>query len=217
MKKLIIIAGALLVLFLGALWARADDTGAKVTGTVESAGTWTDFTTTRLNTSDNSKATCGAPQTTCIGTLSDYSFGIPAGATINGIEVVAEVACSGLECSTAEDNSQLLVSLSWDNGTSQTSATSTTAGVLTATDATFTFGGATQTWGRTWSASEFADGTFMASTTAIGVNAGDAVVVDFHTITVYYTPAPADPGPGVRIGTGGGIQLGTGGGIILSQ
>lgn len=42
-------------------------------------------TTTRLNTSDSSKATCDA---TCDnsdnGQLSDYSFGIPSGAAING-------------------------------------------------------------------------------------------------------------------------------------
>lgn len=52
----------------------------------------------------------------------------------------------------------LPLSLSWDNGTSFTSTKSNT---ITTTETVHTYGGATDTWGRSWSTSELADGTFQ--------------------------------------------------------
>jgi hypothetical protein len=65
------------------------DTGFKLIGTVESAGAWTAFSTIRLNTSDNSRSQAEG-LTYIAGEVSDFTFGIPAGATIDGIEVQAE-------------------------------------------------------------------------------------------------------------------------------
>ena len=195
MKKLLILF-VLMFITLYAVVALAADTGAKVTGTVESVGNWGNFTTTRINTSDDSKASCiNAAQ--CTGTLSDYTFGIPNGATIDGIEVIAELSCGGGGCTGGTDDSQLSLKLSWDNGSTYTAVKSTTAGDLTPTDANFTFGGSTDTWGRTWDDAEFADGTFMVDATTINVTAagdnGDSINIDYLTITVYYTPAAALP------------------------
>jgi len=157
------------------------DTGLKTTGAVVFDGDWVNMTTTRINTSDNSRATTTTNATFDPATLQNYAFGIPSGATIDGIEVQCEFnnALGGFL-------STVQFSLSWNNGTNYTSTKSDT--VTGTTDATKTYGGATDTWGRSWTASEFADGTFLVKLegkTAFGATCQ----VDWMAVKVYYTEA----------------------------
>ncbi len=156
------------------------DTGFKTTGAVVSAGTWLNMTTTRINTADDSRAiTTGT--TFAVATLNNYSFGIPSGATIDGIEVNSEFSTS----STVQI-ATLQVSLSWDNGTTYTTAKSDTI-TGTTTDKNSTMGGATDTWGRSWTDSEFANGTFLVKVEGKSNAAGTGCRLDFFQIKVYYT------------------------------
>ena len=154
------------------------DTGLKVTGAIGYDGTWTDLTTTRINTSDNSRATTTATAFDA-SSMYNYSFGIPSGATIDGIEVQCEFNNSfGGFVSTVQ------FSLSWDNGTTYTSAKSNT--VTGTTDTVRTYGGATDTWGRSWTDSEFADGTFLMKMEG-KTGFGATCQVDWLAVKVYYT------------------------------
>lgn len=150
------------------------DTGFKTAGTVESQTNFTNFTTTSLGSSDNSYATCGS-SLDVDGQISDFSFGIPASATIDGIEVTIEG-----KHSTGRD--QILVSLSWNDGTSFTATKSNDFDV---TEGVKTYGGTVDIWGRTWADSEFTVGTFQAKIEVPSSAAEPSL--DKLQIKVYYT------------------------------
>lgn len=168
------------------------DTGFKTTGTVEVNTGWSNFTTARLNTSDNSRAACDS---TCDNSddaqTSDYNFGVPSGSTINGIEVQVEA-----NEAVSSGNIPLNISLSWNDGSNFTSTK--TATVDGTTDVTYTLGGSTDTWGRSWSVAELADGTFRARFDKS--TSSDTLNIDYAHIKVYYTP-PASGGGGATTTT----------------
>lgn len=84
-----------------------------------------------------------------------FGFSIPSGAVIDGLEVVLEARSSA--ASFTPRNIQ--VDISWDGGSTWTSIKTTSE--LTTSDASYTLGGATDTWGRTWSDSEFSNANFL--------------------------------------------------------
>ena len=156
------------------------DTGFKTTGAVVSVGTWTNMTTTRINTADDSRATMTGT-TFAVATLNNYSFGLASGVTIDGIEVNTEFSTNlGLVTAT------LQISLSWDNGSTYTTAKSDTVTGST-TDKNSTMGGATDTWGRTWTDAEFANGTFLVKVEGKSSGIANSCRLDFLQIKVYYT------------------------------
>lgn len=156
------------------------DTGFKTTGAVVSAGTWSNMTTTRINTADDSRATATG-NVFKVATLNNYSFGIPSGATIDGIEVNTEFSTdSGVATAT------LQLSLSWNNGTNYTATKSDTVTGST-TDKNSTLGGAADTWGRSWTDTEFANGTLLVKVEGKSSSAVQACRLDFLQIKVYYT------------------------------
>lgn len=156
------------------------DTGFKTTGAVASSSGWSNMTTTRINTSDNSRATTIAGGFD-VATLNNYGFGIPSGATIDGIEVQCE-----FNNNVFGNTATVQFSLSHNNGTNYTAAKSNT--VTGTTDTTRTYGGATDTWGRSWTDSEFADGTFLVKIEG-KTGVGGTCRVDWLAIKVYYTEA----------------------------
>ncbi len=95
----------------------------------------------------------------------NYNFNVPGGASIRGIEVRLHARVD----STA-NAPRMCVQLSSDGGTTWTTALSTTN--LTTTNVVYTLGGATNTWGRTWTAGDFSNANFrvriidVASSTA---------------------------------------------------
>lgn len=157
------------------------DTGFKVAGNVVSAGTWTGFTTTNINTSDNTRATSNNA-TYQPATINNLSFGIPSGATIDGIEAQAEFS------SNAASTSSIRLSLSWNNGSTYTSTKSDST--TSTTDSVKTYGGAADTWGRSWTDTEFADGTFVVKIEGnCTTGGGNSCRLDYFAIKVYYTIA----------------------------
>lgn len=163
------------------------DTGFKVTGNVASVGLWGNMTTTRINTADNSRATMTGSSFTAA-TLNNYSFGLSSGVTVNGIEVNTEFSTDN-----AAYTATLQISLSWDNGSNYTATKSDTVTGST-TDKNSTLGGAADTWGRSWTDSEFANGTFLLKVEGKSSNGFGQCRLDFLQIKVYYSTASGQTG-----------------------
>ena len=101
--------------------------------------------------------------------------GIPANATILGIEVL-------LEGNRATDR-DLNISLTWNSGTNFTSAVLMPA--FGTSDGTVTVGSAFDTWGRTWTVSELSDANFGVRCTVPAAAMGN-LNLDHVQVRVYY-------------------------------
>lgn len=84
-----------------------------------------------------------------------WNFGltVPAGAAIAGIEVRIDARADS-----SSGSPRMCVQLSWDGGTTWTTAKAT--GTLGTSLSSFTLGSATDTWGRTWTAANLANANF---------------------------------------------------------
>ncbi|MBI1886016.1 MAG: hypothetical protein HYS09_06865 [Chloroflexi bacterium] len=133
---------------------------------------------------EDTNSSTGAPDT-CTSTTKDrhlfynYGFSVPAGSTINGIEVRLDAWADATAGSPF-----MCVELSWDGGTSWT--TSKTTATLGAAEATFTLGATTDNWGRTWSATEFSDANFRLRITNVATNALRDFFLDRVAVQVTY-------------------------------
>ncbi|MEY4731396.1 MAG: hypothetical protein RL681_342, partial [Candidatus Parcubacteria bacterium] len=112
----------------------------------------------------------------------NFGLGIPTGSTINGIEVYVE----GYKEQGSTVNKSFDVALSWNNSTYTTAKN--TGDLPNTQDKLLILGGPTDTWGRTWSASDFSDANFRARLTAIfATNASAPLDLDQLQVKVFYT------------------------------
>lgn len=111
----------------------------------------------------------------------NYGFNIPAGATINGIQVRVDARADR-----ASGTRQIYVQFSWDGGTNWTTAQST--GNLGTSEATYTLGGTTNTWGRTWTANDFSNANFRVRVIDVSNNTSRDFYLDYIAVNVTYTP-----------------------------
>jgi hypothetical protein len=118
----------------------------------------------------------------------NYGFSLPAGANILGIEVNVERASNRTQNGGSRDSSLLLL------GGTLAGSDLATATTYTTTDVVEAHGGATQTWGNSWTAAQINATGFGAALRVTKPSAGGAahtVSVDHVQITVYYDlPAP---------------------------
>ena len=105
-----------------------------------------------VNSGTNNKANCTA-NSKDKHRFQDYSINLPVGATVRGIEVRLDAFAD----STA-GSPQLCVQLSWNGGTSWTSAKQTSN--LTTSELTYILGGPLDTWGRTWTLANLTNANF---------------------------------------------------------
>ena len=121
--------------------------------------------------------------------FAEYGFpnlGIPAGSSIEGVEVSIE----GYRTGGSGNNGRYLTAALWNK--SGNSYTATQQASLGATDSVHVLGGATDAWGKTWTAADFADADFKIKVVATGnTNSGNAYL-DQVQVKVYYT-VPAVP------------------------
>jgi hypothetical protein len=117
-----------------------------------------------------------------------FGYSIPSGNTISGIEVKLE-----LSGSTAAGT--VSVALSWDGGTSTT--TVQTTGTLSGSDTVVTLGGASNTWGRSWAPSEFADANFKVR--LVANPSGNTVKVDAIQVNVHSNASGGGSGGGGQV------------------
>jgi parallel beta-helix repeat protein len=194
LKPVCLIAALALVLSLGAVFVPgsvvlAADTGQK-SPTANYGPSATDWSIPTYAYADDGNTTAGPHGALQI--YHDYGFSIPAGSTIDGIEVTLEGAYfSESNPGDPTTAAQIKVEVSWGGGATGT-ISGTRTQVITGTATTYTIGGAADTWGHSWTVSELSDANFrvriFAETTP--TTAGHFARLDWLPVTVYYT-APA--------------------------
>ena len=111
-----------------------------------------------------------------------YNYGMSISAScIAGIEVRLDWWLDAIG-----GNNYLSVELSWNGGTSWTSAK--TDSVETVTEHTAVLGSRKDSWGRTWTASEFNDANFRVRLTSNASSGGRDFYLDWVPVKVYYRP-----------------------------
>jgi hypothetical protein len=134
---------------------------------------------------DNNSGT--AAGTSCTGrdkdkhTYFNYNFGLPAGATILGIEVHLDAAAA----STA-GAPKICVQLSWDGGTSWTGAKSTPT--LSSGEATYGLGGPSDSWGHGWLVGQLSNANFRVRLANVAGSTEQDFSLDWVAVNVRYQP-----------------------------
>ena len=110
----------------------------------------------------------------------NYGFAIHSACAISGIEVRLDwwLDATG-------GNNSMDVELSWDAGTSWTVAKTDSS--ESTTEHTVTLGSSSDTWGRTWSVSDFTDANFRVRATMNGSGGRDHFL-DWIPVKVHYAP-----------------------------
>lgn len=111
----------------------------------------------------------------------DYGFSLPGGATIGGIEVRLDARADS-----TNGSPRLCVQLSWNGGTTWTAAKTT--GTLTTAEASYTVGGAADTWGRAWTTGELANSAFRVRVTDVASSTQRDFSLDYVGVQVRYQP-----------------------------
>lgn len=123
--------------------------------------------------------------TSCTATTKDkhrffnYGITVSGGATIQGIEVRLQA-----KADSTGGSPHVCVELSWDGGTTWTTAKSTAT--LSTTELTYILGGATDKWGRTWSVSELSNTNFRVRITDVSSNTARDFSLDWVAVRVSY-------------------------------
>lgn len=151
---------------------------------------WTNVS--NILSSDDSRATASVSGTTTAeyAKATGFGFSIPAGATILGIVVEVEW--------NRENTGQPILGHARIVKSGSLAGTDKNSGLVTATTDTYqTFGGPTDLWGQSWTASDINSSGFGAGS-RMRANGGTAteVRIDHIRITVYWEPAQAEPGAG---------------------
>ena len=115
----------------------------------------------------------------------DYSISVPAGATIDGIEVRVDWWLDR-----TNGTNSMSVELSWDGGSTWTVAKTDT--IESDTEHTTVLGGSAESWGRTWAPSELNDPSFRVRVTSNASGGGSQnrdFFLDWVAVKVYFTPS----------------------------
>lgn len=133
--------------------------------------------------------------TSCTGTDKDkhlyYDYDVPSlptGVTINGIEVRLDARADS-----TSGNPKICVELSWDGGTTWTTAQSTNN--LTTSEATYTLGGPSDNWGHTWSESQLSNSNFRVRVTNVASNTSRDFSLDWVALNVHFYSPNYDEAP----------------------
>lgn len=150
----------------------------------------------------------------------NYNVSIPAWASVNGITVQLDARVDN----TTPGAPVMCVQLSWDGGSTWTSAKTTAA--LTTTEASYTLGGAADTWGRSWTNAQFTNANLRVRVIDVASNNTRDFSLDWVALKVHYngvaptstpmptptntptpTPAPTSaPGPNDQAPFGAGAS-----------
>ena len=112
----------------------------------------------------------------------DFNISLSGGATVRGIEVRLDAFADSTSSSP-----RLCVQLSWDGGTTWTSAKQTAT--LTASEATYILGGPLDTWGRTWTTTNLSNANFRVRVIDVASGSGAAsrdFSLDWISVRVSY-------------------------------
>jgi len=124
--------------------------------------------------------------TDCLGADKDkhrfynYGFSLPQSTTIDGIEVRLDA-----KADSTTGSPKMCVQLSWDGGVTWTTPKSTST--LTTNEATYILGGATDTWERTWSNTNFTNSNFRVRVIDVASNISRDFSLDWVGVKVHYS------------------------------
>jgi hypothetical protein len=110
----------------------------------------------------------------------NYNLNLPAAAVIKGIQVRLDARADA-----TSGSPKICVQLSWDRGTTWTTAKSTT---LSTTEATYTLGSLSDTWGRTWSSTNFSNTNCRIRVIDVASNTSRDFFLDYVAVNVTYQP-----------------------------
>jgi type II secretory pathway pseudopilin PulG len=110
----------------------------------------------------------------------NYGFSLPPGSTVNGIEVRLDAKVDNIA-----GLPQMCVQLSWDGGTTWTTAKSTTN--LTTNEATYILGDVSDTWGRTWIDTNFTNANFRLRVINVASDTNRDFSLDWAAVKVHYS------------------------------
>jgi hypothetical protein len=112
----------------------------------------------------------------------DFGLGVPGTvASVDGIAVRADFGMNNNGGTTL-----LCAQLSWDGGTSWTAIKSITP--TGAAETTYTFGGAADTWGHTWTGSQLSNSNFRVRIIDASSQSNKDFRLDYLAVNVTYTP-----------------------------
>jgi hypothetical protein len=112
----------------------------------------------------------------------DFNLGIPS--TVSSIDGITVRVDSGMNNNGGTNN--LCVELSWNGGASWTAAKSFDMAVSALT--TYTLGGASDTWGRTWTGPNFSNANFRVRITDATSQPNKTYLLEYLAVQVTYTP-----------------------------
>lgn len=167
--------------------------GTTVDDVTDSAGT-----ITWANPGNADESASGLLATAALTTISQshflhttYGFAIPAGSTINGIEMIVRRNKSGASVGITDKQVRLykggVASINADKSDVVTNYT--TSFVIV------TYGSPTDKWNNTWTPADINSGFGTAFCCGEGGSGAGTAQVDYIQATVYYTPPPPPPGP----------------------
>jgi len=110
----------------------------------------------------------------------NYNFSLPTGTTIDGIEVRLDA-----KVDSSTGGPKMCVQLSWDEGTTWTTAKSTST--LTTSRATYILGGASDVWERVWDYTDFNNSNFRVRIINVASNISRDFSLDWVGVKVYYS------------------------------
>lgn len=169
---------------------------------VGSGNNWGNLT--NAGASDNAYSSVANDGASKLLALTTYGFSVMSdSATINGIEVGVEASQNSAGSSTLDE-----VFLTKDGTTAAGNDGLSGTQALGTSDAVYTYGGASDLWGTTWTPVEVKATTFGALIRATRVTGSPRI--DHVTITVHYTE-PGGGGGIIRVTLDGGMQNLTGG------
>ena len=113
-----------------------------------------------------------------------YNYGVSSpGQTALGIEVRLDGFISSTSSTSVR---QFCVQLSWDGGTNWTTSKSTSN--ITTSEQTYTLGGSTDIWGRSWTEAELSDANFRVRITNVVDNTEPHIQLDYVAVRAFYPP-----------------------------
>lgn len=114
-------------------------------------------------------------------TFSNYNFTLPINAQVQGLEVRLDARTDA-----TAGNPHMCVELSWDGGVTWTAAKSTLP--LTPSEVTYFLGNTTDTWGHTWTSSDFNNENFRLRITNVASNSSRDFYLEYLAVNVTYLP-----------------------------
>jgi hypothetical protein len=114
----------------------------------------------------------------------NYGISVPAGNTITGITVRLDAWISSTTSTTTR---RMCVQLSWDGGTSWTTAKQTPN--LTTSQQSYTLGASDDDWGHAWTLSELSNANFRVRITNVASRTDRTFYLDWAAVRVYHEAA----------------------------